>query len=266
VANDDVLRMRIHYERLQTLLAQVAATRPEMADVANRPATEIPPLVRIFNGMLERTAQLFGSDPLVVEVLQDLQPVKGVEGLTSSSHMRAKQDLTFSINSLLQVFGAKLNSATGVPANVSIEREGLFIAGQRFDALLAATRMLSAARASIRLVDGYISDSVLNLLSAKGESVTIQIITKRPPCRATSPLAKAFNSQYGMVAPLSIRTSDAFHDRFLVIDDDQLYHFGASLKDLGGRGFMFSKIEEPSIVRLLKQAIDEEWLKAKVVI
>ncbi|MDE3034392.1 MAG: hypothetical protein KGJ14_00345, partial [Nitrospirota bacterium] len=74
-------------------------------------------------------------------------------------------------------------------------------------------------------------------------------------------LAIAFNKPYGM---LSVRTSDVFHDRFVIIDDRDFYHFGASIKDLGRRGFMFSRIEETLVVDELRKQWTNEWKKAKV--
>ena len=267
--NDDTLRMRVYYERLQALLAQVAQTVPERAEFSVV-GSGLPALVRMFNSFLESTSSAFASDPLVRELIQDIKPIEELTGSRANSpnaHHNAKLGLTFSIDGIVQVLGAKLNAAGGVPANVSIDREGLFVAGQRFDALLAASRILASAHRSIRLLDGYISGTVLDLLSIKEKAVVIQIITKGvalPGNMVT--LARAFNAQYGAPGPLSIRTSDAFHDRFLVIDEDDIYHFGASLKDLGARGFMFSRIEEPSVVRSLKQTIDAEWDKAATLI
>jgi hypothetical protein len=150
---------------------------------------------------------------------------------------------------------------------VSIDREGLFVAGQPFDALLAATRVLSTARVSIVLVDGYISHDVLELMSGKAEQVAVSILTKPStlPSNIVT-LANAFNRQYGRKGGLSIRTSNAFHDRFLIIDDDQFYHFGASLKDLGSRGSMFSRIEEPTIITSLRRLVADELAKAAVIV
>jgi hypothetical protein len=88
----------------------------------------------------------------------------------------------------------------------------------------------------------------------------------KPPVRPNvATLATAFNQQYGKQGALSIRASHAFHDRFLVVDDSEFYHFGASLKDLGARGFMFSKIEESSVVALLRKSINDDWTKAAIV-
>jgi hypothetical protein len=74
-------------------------------------------------------------------------------------------------------------------------------------------------------------------------------------------MATDFNRPYGR---LSIRTSSAFHDRFIIIDDKDFYHFGASIKDLGNRGFMFSRIEEPELMKILLGNFQVEWSKAKI--
>lgn len=72
--------------------------------------------------------------------------------------------------------------------------------------------------------------------------------------------AAEFNKQYG---GLYIRTSKEFHDRFVIIDNTDFYHFGASIKDLGNKGFMFSRIEEPEIIKNLSSKLSQEWEKAK---
>lgn len=268
-ANDsDVVRVRIHYARLKALLGQAEATRPENAEKPGRPATGVPPLIRHYNALLLRTREVFQDEPLVLEVVTGLQPVADIEArLASVYHMNAKQDMVFGLMTMLSAIEASMLSTTGAPVNVSVEREGLYVSGQRFDALLAAARIIAAAQTDIMLVDGYISDRVLSLMTGKAEAATARILTKptgaRPDLVA---LATAFNQQYGAKAPLSIRTSQAFHDRFLVIDSAEFYHFGASLKDLGTRGFMFSRIEERTVIDALQQTITHEWASATVVV
>ena len=79
-------------------------------------------------------------------------------------------------------------------------------------------------------------------------------------------LASAFNKQYGQKGALSIRTANDFHDRFLIIDESDLYHFGASLKDLGHRGSMFSRIEEPPVINILRKQFADAWENATIVV
>ncbi|MSO62614.1 MAG: hypothetical protein EXQ50_11080 [Acidobacteria bacterium] len=71
--------------------------------------------------------------------------------------------------------------------------------------------------------------------------------------------AKACQSQYG---GLSVRTSDAFHDRFVVVDGTEFYHFGASIKDAGNKGSMFSRIEESAVINAIQAEWQKQWLVA----
>ena len=143
---------------------------------------------------------------------------------------------------------------------IEVTREGVFFAGQYFDALQRFREILSRAQRSVVIIDGYLNDDVLSLLTSKGTAVEVNILTKTLlPALHTA--AKAFNKQYGK---LSIRISQAFHDRFLIIDDNDFYHFGASIKDLGHRGFMFSRIEEPEVIDALRAKWTQEWAASKV--
>jgi len=119
-----------------------------------------------------------------------------------------------------------------------------------FDAVQRITGILAQAETTILIVDGYIDASLLELLSAKKPVVEVRMMTKSVS-PSVKQLAIAFNKQYGK---LSIRTSIAFHDRFVVIDDHEFYHFGASLKDAGRHGFMFSRIEEPRVIDVCERS------------
>jgi len=156
---------------------------------------------------------------------------------------------------------ARLSTITTVNIpSMKVTREGVFFAGQYFDALQRVREILADAQQSITIIDGYINQDVLNLLTAKSQAVEVNILTKSVP-PALSTAASAFNKQYGK---LSIRISQTFHDRFVIVDDQNFYHFGASIKDLGHRGFMFSLIEEPEITKLLRERLVQEWARAQV--
>jgi len=142
--------------------------------------------------------------------------------------------------------------------SMKVTREGVFFAGQYFDALQRLAEILSHAQQSIVIIDGYIDEDVLDLLTSKEQAVEVNILTKTVS-PALSAAATAFNKQY---EKLSIRTSQAFHDRFVIVDDHDYYHFGASLKDLGHRGFMFSRIEEPDVIDKLRAKWVQEWKTA----
>jgi hypothetical protein len=109
------------------------------------------------------------------------------------------------------------------------------------------------------LIDGYLGPDTLNLLPTTG--VALDILTKPPISPAVKTLCQAFKTQRGSLA---VKTFSAFHDRFVVIDNSAVYHFGASLKDLGKKTFRFSLIEEPEIVAALHARIATEWRAAAV--
>jgi hypothetical protein len=116
--------------------------------------------------------------------------------------------------------------------------QGVFFEGQIFDAYIFASRLIKHAKKEIILIDNYIDESVLLLLSKRRAKVNAQIYTKRISAQLQLD-QKKHNSQYEQI---HIKISDAFHDRFLIIDHT-VYHIGASLKDLGKKLFAFSKME-----------------------
>jgi hypothetical protein len=148
-------------------------------------------------------------------------------------------------------------SEVSIPG-VKITREGVFLAGSDYDAVYQIGEILAEAKHNIKIIDGYIDRKVIRLLTSKGTAVTVDILTKRLK-PATREEAEAFNTQYH---GLSIRTCDAFHDRFIIIDDTIYYHFGSSIKDAGRRGFMFSRVEEPVVIQALSAAWNREWQRA----
>lgn len=137
---------------------------------------------------------------------------------------------------------------------VDVTREGVFFAGQTFDAMSAAVRILATAKKHLTLVDGYIGAEALSMLPTSG--VVLNILTKGPLTPQVKTLCQAFKAQHGTFA---VKTTSAFHDRFLVIDNTTVYHFGASIKDLGKKTFMFSLIEEPDVVATVLAKITTEW-------
>lgn len=145
--------------------------------------------------------------------------------------------------------------------SVKITREGVFFAGQYFDALREVSDLVSGAQKSLSLVDAYVNADTLAILSAKRSGVKVQILT-RDVVPALNVAAQAFSKQFGA---LEMRLSSAFHDRFLLVDAGDIYHFGASIKDVGHRGFMFSRVEEPEVIATLRRKYDQEWAAGKVV-
>ncbi len=120
--------------------------------------------------------------------------------------------------------------------------EGIFYEGQIFDAYKFAAGLIRSAEKSILLIDNYVDESVLLMLSKRKAGVTADIHTQAVGSQLKLDLQK-HNSQY---APIKIHTYKKCHDRFLIIDDAKVYHIGASLKDLGKKMFAFSKLDIPA--------------------
>ena len=120
--------------------------------------------------------------------------------------------------------------------------EGIFFDGQIFDAYKFATDLIKSAKCSLVLIDNYVDESVLLMLSKRSVGVSATIYTQRITQQLQLDLDR-HNSQY---PPIDIRTYRDSHDRFLIVDETDVYHIGASLKDLGKKMFAFSKLELPA--------------------
>ena len=117
--------------------------------------------------------------------------------------------------------------------------QGIFFNNQIFDAYNFSCDLIKSAKKSIVLIDNYIDESTLLQLSKRNADVTCLIYTERITPEIKLDLEK-HNSQYPTI---HIRILKNTHDRFLIIDNRELYHLGASLKDLGKRWFAFSRID-----------------------
>ncbi|KTC69542.1 ORF6N domain-containing protein [Legionella bozemanae] len=131
--------------------------------------------------------------------------------------------------------------------------QGVFYDGQIFDAYLFVSKLIRAAKSSIILLDNYIDESVLEQLAKSKPNVQICILTKNISNNLKLDIKK-YNEQYKKMEFVQFSLS---HDRFLIIDDHDIYHIGASLKDLGKKWFAFSKLECESfgLMEQIKNAI-----------
>ena len=120
--------------------------------------------------------------------------------------------------------------------------EGIFFDGQIFDAYKFATDFIKSAKCSLILIDNYVDESVLLMLSKRNSGVSATIYTHKINAQLQLDLNK-HNEQY---PPIEVRTYKSSHDRFLIIDNTEVYHIGASLKDLGKKMFAFSKLDLPA--------------------
>ncbi|MBT4446145.1 ORF6N domain-containing protein [archaeon] len=129
-----------------------------------------------------------------------------------------------------------------------IKKQGIFYNGQVFDAYKFISDLIRSAKKSIVLIDNYIDDTVLILFSKRKSNVEVVIYTNNISKQLELDLDK-YNSQYSSIIVKEFKDS---HDRFLIIDGKEVYHIGASLKDLGEKWFAFSKFDEGSLKMLKK--------------
>lgn len=137
-----------------------------------------------------------------------------------------------------------------------LPKQGIFFDGQIFDAYVFVADIIKKAQSDIILIDNYVDETVLTLLAKRPKKVSATIYTKA----ISKPLhldVEKHNSQY---PPIVLKTFAHSHDRFLIIDGKELYHIGASLKDLGKKWFAFSRMDslvEEVLIKLKKGGEDE---------
>jgi len=127
-------------------------------------------------------------------------------------------------------------------------KQGIFFDGQVFDAHKFVSDIVRSAEKSIILIDNFVDDTVLTLFSKRKQGVTLKILTKNLSKQIQLDMQK-FNEQF---PPAEIIEFNHFHDRFMIIDNHDLYLFGASLKDLGRKWFGFAKMDIKSTEILAK--------------
>ena len=120
-----------------------------------------------------------------------------------------------------------------------LPKQGVLFDGQVFEAHKFISDIVRSAEKSIVLIDNYVDDTVLTLFSKRKRGVVLKILTKNLSKQLILDIHK-FNEQF---PPAEIKEFNHSHDRFMIIDDRDLYHFGASLKDLGRKWFGFSKMD-----------------------
>lgn len=129
----------------------------------------------------------------------------------------------------------------------AIPSQGVFFDGQVFDAYELASKIIRSAGQNIVLIDNYMNENTLTCLTKKKKEVTVLLLTKTVSKQLTLDVQHA-NKQYGA---FELKPFDKSHDRFLIIDNQDVYHLGASLKDLGKKWFAFSKMDKSSVKNII---------------
>ena len=136
--------------------------------------------------------------------------------------------------------------------------QGVFYDGQLWDARALVLKLVAGAKRSLFLIDNWVTPETLDLFAKKRKGVKVTVFTSEhydkkhvPHRKIFDADIKTFNAQY---PKLTVCYSESFHDRFLIIDDKELYLIGASLKDLGKKCFAFTKLDPGEIRRIKKTA------------
>jgi len=165
-----------------------------------------------------------------------------LKGYTINNRMNRLEDNLENLKNKVNEIGLQINSNL-------IPNQGVFFDGQVFDAYELASKIIRSAKNNITLIDNYIDESTLTHLAKKAKAVKVQLLTKTISKQLTLDVKKA-NEQY---PNFEIKLFTKSHDRFLIIDSSEVYHLGASLKDLGKKWFAFSKMDKSSVSNILNE-------------
>ena len=142
--------------------------------------------------------------------------------------------------------------------------QGVFYDGQLWDARALVLKLVSGAKKSLVLIDNWATVETLDLFAKKRKGVSVTVITSEHIKKGVAHYTisdsdvATFNAQY---PKLAVRYNETFHDRFLIVDDKELYLIGASLKDLGKKCFGFTKMDAGEIARIKKAAFGTAAVK-----
>ena len=164
-----------------------------------------------------------------------------LKGYAVNSRMNRLEDNLESLKNKVDQIDLQINTQL-------IPTQGVFFDGQVFDAYELTSRIIRSAKKSIVLIDNYIDESTFTHLSKKQNGITVSILSKSSGKQLQLDLKKA-NEQYG---GFELKPFNKSHDRFLIIDHNEVYHLGASLKDLGKKWFAFSKLDKLFVDSILK--------------
>ena len=127
-------------------------------------------------------------------------------------------------------------------------KQKIFFEGQIYDAYNLIIKLIKKAKEKLLIIDNYIDDTILEMLAKKNKDVKVVILTSNKSNISKLDIQK-FNKEYPI---LELAKTDKFHDRFILIDNKEIYHIGASLKDLGKKCFAINKMEDINSIENLE--------------
>lgn len=172
-------------------------------------------------------------------------------------------ELVDRVNSQLSLIGWEIGGNGLMIHDVDI-REIFFPSGKQYDAYVKIRGIIQKASTSLFIIDPYIDSTVFQLLSStSSSSLKTQILTYNLSTDFVHETHK-FLSQYSQIT-IDVRKTKEFHDRFIICDNSECFHIGASIKDAGKKAFMISKIEDANNIRALIQQLQTSWNNGSIV-
>ena len=168
-----------------------------------------------------------------------------LKGYSLNNRMNRLEDNLESIKNKVNEIDFQINSNL-------IPNQGVFFDGQVFDAYELNSKIIRSAKKSIVLIDNYIDENTIAQLAKKEKNVSVTLLYKSHGKTLLLDVQKA-QEQYGN---FELKLFPKSHDRFLIIDENDIYHLGASLKDLGKKWFAFSKMEKSSVESIMNEILE----------
>ncbi|MCB9426042.1 MAG: ORF6N domain-containing protein [Flavobacteriales bacterium] len=234
-------------EEWDTLQSQIATAEQQQNLQSQIATTKRRTLPYVFTEQgVAMLSAVLNSDVAVLMSVQIMEAFVKMRQLLQTNALiqlrldKLEQNQLLTNQKVEQVFKA-LESKQELPT------QGVFFDGQVFDAYELASKIIRSAKKNIILIDNYIDESTLTLLAKKTKDVNVLLLAKTISKQLSLDVKKA-NEQYGNFV---IKPFTKSHDRFLIIDNQEVYHLGASLKDLGKKWFAFSKLNTQTVQNLL---------------
>lgn len=163
------------------------------------------------------------------------------------------------LDTALRRVGWCIDSGQLVPADESV-RELFFPKGSQHDAYVRIREIFQGSKSSLRVIDPYLDRTIFTVLGDLEGLQKVELLTNKVPSDFAHEATK-FEQQH-RDTKIEVRRSNEFHDRFVVIDNDQCWHVGCSLKDAGNRAFMLSLVEDQPNREALLRSLDGSWSRA----
>lgn len=225
-------------EELENWKSQIATSNKEIMGLRKLPFVFTEQGVSMLSAVLKSQTAVQTSIQIIKSFVNMRRFLQNNASLFNRLETIEKRQITYEIQNDTKV-DAILNAIEekGTP-----QKQHIFYDGQIFDAYLFVSDLIKSAKNSIKLIDNYVDESILVLFTKRVLHVKVVIYTKTISKQLELDLQK-HNAQY---PEIEIEKFELSHDRFLIIDDGEVYHFGASLKDLGKKWFAVSKMDVDS--------------------